>query len=317
MNHQHHNSSGEFTSRGAAETGSIAGHAAPALGETKLASVSTHIGRRDNDDNSSSRGPDLRINRRRRVRQPKQGGPPMLVTNCGGFLWDQLRSLMLFLKGWGNTPNAIAGQARHRLAGRIGLFGLVGALTRGAMARSNSTLGLRRQRFGAVRGGQTLRNKELGQLCQTQKWIKRYKTGMFANLAMLANVFSKNRPPDRSSPPPDLAPVTPARTTTPSYQHNGADQHGRGYGSHGVSNRRSDRASARLSSISQPVIAALFDSKPSDLGDWGDRVPSPHCILRRTRRVFCVRRPRSGSFGQSHVAMQDPWPRTHAHVSDS
>ncbi len=38
---------------------------------------------------------------------------------------------------------------------------------------------------------QTLRNRELGQLCQTQKWLKRYKTGMFANLA---NVFSPNRP---------------------------------------------------------------------------------------------------------------------------
>ncbi len=33
---------------------------------------------------------------------------------------------------------------------------------------------------------QTLRNRELGQLCQTQKWLKRYKTGMFANLANLA-----------------------------------------------------------------------------------------------------------------------------------
>ena len=41
---------------------------------------------------------------------------------------------------------------------------------------------------------QTLRNRELGQLCQTQKWLKRYKTGMFANLANLANVFSRNRP---------------------------------------------------------------------------------------------------------------------------
>ncbi len=35
---------------------------------------------------------------------------------------------------------------------------------------------------------QTLRNRELGQLCQTQKWLKRYKTGMFANLANLANL---------------------------------------------------------------------------------------------------------------------------------
>ena len=33
---------------------------------------------------------------------------------------------------------------------------------------------------------QTLRNRELGQLSQRAMWLKRYKTGMFANLAMFA-----------------------------------------------------------------------------------------------------------------------------------
>ncbi len=38
---------------------------------------------------------------------------------------------------------------------------------------------------------QTLRNRDVGQLGQTQKWLKRYKTGMFANLANLANQICK------------------------------------------------------------------------------------------------------------------------------
>ncbi len=38
---------------------------------------------------------------------------------------------------------------------------------------------------------QTLRNRELGQLCQRGMWLKRYKTGMFANLAMLAKQICK------------------------------------------------------------------------------------------------------------------------------
>ena len=42
---------------------------------------------------------------------------------------------------------------------------------------------------------QTLRNRELGQLCQTQKWLKRYKTGMFANLANLAKQICKKSGP--------------------------------------------------------------------------------------------------------------------------
>ena len=51
------------------------------------------------------------------------------------------------------------------------------------------------QGLGVEANRQTLRNRELGQLGQTQMWLKRYKTGMFANLANLANVFSPNRPP--------------------------------------------------------------------------------------------------------------------------
>ncbi len=50
------------------------------------------------------------------------------------------------------------------------------------------------QGLGVGANRQTLRNRELGQLGQTQMWLKRYKTGMFANLANLANVFSQNRP---------------------------------------------------------------------------------------------------------------------------
>ncbi len=56
---------------------------------------------------------------------------------------------------------------------------------------------------------QTLRNRELGQLGQREMWLKRYKTGMFANLANLAKQIRKNGPvaagqrvgPVRSKPP--------------------------------------------------------------------------------------------------------------------
>ncbi len=36
---------------------------------------------------------------------------------------------------------------------------------------------------------QTLQNREGCQLGQTKNWLKRYKTGMLANLAMFANEF--------------------------------------------------------------------------------------------------------------------------------
>ncbi len=52
------------------------------------------------------------------------------------------------------------------------------------------------QGLDATANRQTLRNRELGQLCQTQKWLKRYKTGMFANLANLAKQIRKKWGPE-------------------------------------------------------------------------------------------------------------------------
>ncbi len=64
---------------------------------------------------------------------------------------------------------------------------------------------------------QTLRNRELGQLGQTQMWLKRYKTGMFANLANLANVISQNSPAGRFvvRDGAQLSQVGAGRTTVP------------------------------------------------------------------------------------------------------
>ncbi len=50
------------------------------------------------------------------------------------------------------------------------------------------------QGVGASSLSQVLQNREGCQLGQTQKWLKRYKTGMLANLAMFANEFAKNQP---------------------------------------------------------------------------------------------------------------------------
>ena len=56
-------------------------------------------------------------------------------------------------------------------------------------------------RVGGASRGQTLRNRDVGQLGQTQNKLKRYKTGMFANLANLANVFCSPLAPPRGKPP--------------------------------------------------------------------------------------------------------------------
>ncbi len=45
-------------------------------------------------------------------------------------------------------------------------------------------------RKGRLHGSQ--QNRDVGQHCQTENWSKRYKTGMFANLAMLAKQIRKN-----------------------------------------------------------------------------------------------------------------------------
>ncbi len=115
--------------------------------------------------------------------------PPRFLTAFCWFFFCRQPRLGLFLKTCGSTT--------ARLASLFKLSGETEVLA-GAASRTNSTWGLRRRGARTTAFDQTQQNRELGQLCQTQKWLKRYKTGMFANLAMLANVFSQNRPPTTS-----------------------------------------------------------------------------------------------------------------------
>ncbi len=106
---------------------------------------------------------------------------PGLLVACCWCLFSGLRSLRDLLKA--------GGRAQNMLADRIGRGG-----QDGAAVSLDAFFGGCRNDVRAARNGQTQQNRELGQLCQTQKWLKRYKIGMFANLAMLANTFSQNRP---------------------------------------------------------------------------------------------------------------------------
>ncbi len=121
-------------------------------------------------------------------------GPSSFLAACSWFLFSWLPSLGRLLMAGGPTTRQLARQARTTLMGCVRFVGRWWAPANVA-ARIDSTLGLRRKSARAATICQTLRNRELGQLCQLGKWLKRYKTGMFANLAMLANVFSQNRPP--------------------------------------------------------------------------------------------------------------------------
>ncbi len=123
--------------------------------------------------------------------QQRWVGPPVFLTACCWFWLDRLRKLGLFVMvcGWAaeEIELPIAGQVRKLCLGKIGR-----SCQYRMMAVRASVGGLH---VSSSMPGQALRNRELGQLCQTQKWLKRYKTGMFANLANLANVFSPNRRP--------------------------------------------------------------------------------------------------------------------------
>ncbi len=137
------------------------------------------------------------VSRVRHVALSRQGGKPELLgtpiflTVCFEFLIWQRRALGLFLKA--------CCQAIADVAGQLGLSRLVEVFVDSA-ATSEAFFGGHRSRVGTSKPGQTLRNRELGQLCQTKNWLKRYKTGMFANLAMLANDFSQKRPSAGSLP---------------------------------------------------------------------------------------------------------------------
>ncbi len=111
-------------------------------------------------------------------------GPPASLPACGWFLFSQLLSLRRILNACRNAAEEFA--RLLRFSDRIGT-------TASAAMRTNATLSLRTPSVGEPMRGQTLRNTDLCQLGQTQISFKRYKTGMFANLAMLANVFQKLR----------------------------------------------------------------------------------------------------------------------------
>ncbi len=120
-------------------------------------------------------------------------GPPVFLTAYCWLLVHRLRNLDRFLKACGKVTTNFVGLVR---------FSRREGVAARAAVRSNSTFGLRQQGVVAVTYGQTQRNRELGQLCQTQTGLKRYKIGMLANLAMLANVFSQIRPPTNPVPQP-------------------------------------------------------------------------------------------------------------------
>ncbi len=120
-------------------------------------------------------------------------GPAAILAACGWFLFRRLQSLQRFLRACGLAATTLAGRTRNKLAGQVGFHRQEGTPA-DAAARSVATCGWGAGRVAPQPQGQTQQIRELGQLGQPQKWLKRYKTGMFANLAMLANVFSPNRP---------------------------------------------------------------------------------------------------------------------------
>ncbi len=93
---------------------------------------------------------------------------PRVVTNGnGGWAWARL----LGAPPLGRPSRGLAGKAFF-----------VGAVDAADLAEAEGPI--------ATANRQTLRNRELGQLGQTQNRSKRYKTGMFANLANLAKQFA-------------------------------------------------------------------------------------------------------------------------------
>ncbi len=140
----------------------------------------------DSGPGASSRSTGGRIDPSRQDGHQRLVGPPIFLTACGWFLIRQRYGLGLFLMFWGQATKGFADPFRIVCQGW--------APTNGT-ARIGAPFRLRRQGVGASRHGQTQQIRELGQLCQTQKWLKRYKTGMLANLAMFANTFSQNRSP--------------------------------------------------------------------------------------------------------------------------
>ncbi len=127
--------------------------------------------------------------------------------------------------GWYRSSLRKAGSADRRANRRnAGVF--LGVFFVGA---DDVSLHTAAEGVGVEADRQTLRNRELGQHCQLAMWLKRYKTGMFANLANLANVFSPNRPTV-------IAVTRPASPMSPNAQHSGL----------GIKTLRSDVRSLRV-----------------------------------------------------------------------
>ncbi len=122
----------------------------------------------------------------RQRRQQGLVGPPFFLIAFCGVLLSRLRGLGLFLQGRsqivGNAPAEISSGNRITNVS----WGWSGA---SVAARSGSSLRWEKSRVGGSTRGQMHRNRDVGQLGQTQISLKRYKIGMFANLAMLANDF--------------------------------------------------------------------------------------------------------------------------------
>ncbi len=180
MNHQDRKSPREVARLGAVWSVSIKGSSGPPRSERMVDSVSPTV------TASSDRG----LSRVGPRHQHGAVGPPAFLTACGWYLFSQLQDLWLFLKVHRQVTADLAFRAPKSFAALIGQ----GEPSSSAAASRGSVCVLGGPGVGAASHGQTLRNRELGQLCQTQKWLKRYKTGMFANLANLANVFLQNRP---------------------------------------------------------------------------------------------------------------------------
>ena len=127
--------------------------------------------------------------------KPRRIGPPFVRTACWCVCLSGLLGLGLWLGLAGKVDDAqgAAEIARCELVGRDS-FTWQGGVPFPIAARSVAPSHSPNPGVGASSDSQTQQNRELGQLCQTQKWLKRYRIGMFANLAMLANTFSQIRP---------------------------------------------------------------------------------------------------------------------------
>ncbi len=184
MNREWNHQSGEFTPGQAAMTAQASGEDIHATGDMR--DIPPRVGMSD------KAGPGVRLTGPLRPNGKRElVGAPFLRSSCRWWWLCGLLVAGLPLGDQNRTDAAeIASRSRWiKLADEDGLISQ-GRGPASASARLVVTQRSENQGVGAACDSQTHQIRELGQLCQTQKWLKRYKTGMFANLAMLANTFS-------------------------------------------------------------------------------------------------------------------------------